>query len=247
MPRTMLQLRIEALRQHLEKAQDSSVWKQTLELPKFDVEDRLWYMAVEKIHSEARQLRQTLCDLGVKVDSGALDEREGWRRYTSVQSASEEVFRECLDLLGGLALRDRILKEHVCRIADEYIKELSSDTGRRESFAIPGLDVRLFSTLRRVAMVQFPEWSVWTLPLVAHEYAQVVIEESGLKDFASSLSDDATADEIRSSHLSLQADLEELNLTVGLVLQLLGRDAGVEAILKLVRPRPSAQVGAEAR
>ena len=42
MPRTMLQLRIEALIHHLDQAQTTSVWKQTLDLKTFDVDSVLW-------------------------------------------------------------------------------------------------------------------------------------------------------------------------------------------------------------
>jgi hypothetical protein len=200
MVRTMLQLRIEALGQHLEQAQDPSVWRQSLHLPSFNVNDRMWYVAVEKIHVEAESLRTYLVGLGDELQAGHVSERDGWLRYARVQRASREIFRECLDLLGGLALRDRIKEERICYVADEYISELAGDTGRRESFAIPGLDSRFSSTLRRVAKLQFPEWTVWTLPLVAHEYGHVVVEESGLRGYAAELAHDWAVEEITKRH-----------------------------------------------
>ena len=98
MPRTMLQLRIDALRHYLEEAEEPSVWKQTLELPKFNVDDVLWGLAVEKIHTEAGELRERLERLDAELANG-LPEAEGWRRYLRVQTASDEIFHECLDLL----------------------------------------------------------------------------------------------------------------------------------------------------
>jgi hypothetical protein len=194
MPRTMLQLRIDALSQHLDQAEDPSGWKQLLELPKFNVDDKLWLFAIEKIHAEAAELKEELATLNQELQGNGKTESEGWAAYARVQAASEDIFRECLDLLGGLALRDRIQDERICRIADDYIKELANDTGRSQSFSIPGLEVRLSSTLRRVVTMQFPEWTLWTLPLVAHEYAHVVIEESGLRTFADTLTQERAAD-----------------------------------------------------
>ncbi|MGY5893007.1 hypothetical protein [Blastococcus deserti] len=188
----MLQLRIEALGQHLDQAQDPSVWKQQLELEKFNVDNQLWDIAVEYIHSEATDLKDRLDNLDAALRENKTSERSGWAEYARLQTASEEVFRECLDLLGGLALRDRFQDERICRIADEYIKELASDTRRRPSFSILGLEAQLSSTLRRVVTMHFPEWTLWTLPLVAHEYGQVVIEESGLRKFA----DEITAERL---------------------------------------------------
>lgn len=224
MPRNMLQLRIEALGRHLEQALDPSVWKQTLYLPEFNVDDLLWDLAVDKIHVEAGAQLQRLQHLGARLREGLLEEKQGWREYSRVQAASDEIFRECLDLLGGLALRDRIQDEHICRVADAYIRELSSDTGRRQSFAIPGLDAGSPSILRRVAKMQFPEWTVWTLPLVAHEYGHVVIEESGLKRFAAGLSEEMTEKQIRKERPELNDVLREFNTDLGRLVQDLGRD-----------------------
>ncbi len=47
----------------------------------------------------------------------------------------------------------------------------------------------LTSTLRRVASVRFPDWSLWTVPLVVHEYAAVMTEVEGiLRDYVRSVS-----------------------------------------------------------
>ena len=208
MPRTMLQLRIEALIHHLDQAQTTSVWKQTLDLKTFDVDSVLWGYAIEKIYTEAGELREQLKRLETELRVGAMDESEAWRRFARVQAASTEVFEEGLGLLGGLALRDRTQEEHICRVADAYILELSGDTGRRSSFAIPGLDVRLFSALRRVAKMQFPEWTIWTLPLVAHEYGHVVIEESRLGKVAASLADEMAVEEVERDHGDIVDALE---------------------------------------
>lgn len=236
MPRTMLQLRIEALSRHLEAAQDPSVWKQTLDLPKFNVDDTLWDLAVDKIHVEAGAQLQRLERLDARLREDRLEEHDAWLEYSRVQSASDEVFRECLDLLGGLALRDRIQDEHICRIADEYIKELSSDTGRRGSFSIPGLDAGSPSVLRRVAKMQFPEWTVWTLPLVAHEYGHVVIEESGLKSFAAELTVDAAEEEISRAQPALADRLRGAGTSLRRVLEDIGRDeAGTDRTLASLR------------
>ena len=223
----MLQLRIEALSHHLEQAQHPDAWKQKLELNTFDVDDDLWDNAVEEIYNVAHGLHTRLREVERQLDAEEISQRQAWRRYELIHVASEDVFRECLDLLGGLALRDRIQDERICRIADEYIKELASATVRRESFSIPGLDARLSSTLRRVAKMQFPEWTVWTLPLVAHEYGHVVIEKSGLKSYAASLSRKFAEEDIRQHHAEVLAALVE-GRELGLVLELLASRDGVE-------------------
>lgn len=177
MPRSMLQLRMQALERHLRDAEDPSTWKDTLALENFFVDDVLWVVATGKIHEEAMSQLKDIEDTMHDLDRGECTEEHAWRQYVKIQRRSEHIFRECLELLGGLALRDRITDEHICRFADELIKESARAVGRPFSFAIPTLAETLSSALRRVASVRFPDWHLWTLPLVAHEYGQVLIED----------------------------------------------------------------------
>jgi hypothetical protein len=195
MPRTMLQLRMQALERHLREAQDPSRWKDNLVLERFVVDEELWLIAIEKIHEEAMTRHDAIKELINEVAQGACTEPHAWQRYTTIQAESEDIFRECLELLGGLALRDRINDEHICHFADELIKEQAKAVGRMSRFTIPVLnpvlDRSLPLTLRRVATVRFPEWHLWTLPLVTHEYAQALLAEYvKLDQFARQLADD---------------------------------------------------------
>jgi hypothetical protein len=191
----MLQVRMQALERHLEEAEDPSKWKENLDLQNVVVDEELWMIAIEKIHDEATAQHDAIKTLIQQVTEGSCDEEQAWSQYTTIQADSEQIFRECLELLGGLALRDRTNEEHLCKFADEFIKELARAVGRLSRFTIPVLDQSLSSTLRRVATVRFPEWHMWTLPLVAYEYAEALIEENfgKLRDFASELADEAMA------------------------------------------------------
>jgi hypothetical protein len=193
MPRTMLQVRMQALARHLEEAQDPSNWKENLDLQNVVVDEDLWMIAIERIREEATAQHDAIKALITEVSADSHGDEQAWRLYTKIQADSEQIFRECLELLGGLALRDRINEEHLCKFADGLIKELSSAVGRMSRFTIPVLDESLSSTLRRVATVRFPEWHMWTLPLVAYEYAEALIEENyaKLRELASQLANEA--------------------------------------------------------
>ena len=166
MATTVFQLRMEALAQHLEEAKDPDTWLGSLQLSSLRLDKNLWLKAVEDIVKEAENL---LADLRKAMD---------WDTYFQIYERSHEIFRESLELLGGLALRDRIQEEYACRFADELISECATLVGKTTSFAIPATEDMLASTLRRVARVTFPDWHLWALPLVAHEYGQVVVRES---------------------------------------------------------------------
>jgi hypothetical protein len=171
---------MDALSRHLEGARDPDKWLSTLDLRERP-EANLWLNAVQAICLEAEDLldglRKAMIDPPVDSEADAA----AWQTYFRTQSRSDEIFRECLALLGGLALRDRITDEFVCRFADELIRECAEFVGKPRSFAIPAYEDTLSSTLRRVARVGFPDWHLWTLPLVAHEYSEVVLRETSLR------------------------------------------------------------------
>jgi len=175
---TVLKLRMEALAQHLREAQDPSIWLGSLQLSPMP-DKNLWFKAVEAIQREADSL---LADLEADLESPTDDAEKLWKDYFRIYERSHEIFRESLELLGGLALRDRIHEEYACRFADELISECAEFVGKPTSFAIPATEDALSSTLRRVARISFPDWHLWALPLVAHEYGQVVVRETASFD-----------------------------------------------------------------
>ena len=104
--------------------------------------------------------------------------REAWQLYDSgPYKGSQEVFSEYLDLLIGLVLRDSGFDEGICRIADELIVQDIDAVGteRWRSLTIPARHEALKMTMARIIRLGFPEWTVWTLPLTAHEFGHVVV------------------------------------------------------------------------
>lgn len=181
MTTTVLQLRMEALAHHLKEAQDPEILLSCLQIDR-KPDKNSWFMAEAAIEREAETL---LADLQKTMDlhlTGYPHTEEIWSRYFQIYERSLEIFRENLELLGGLALRDRIQEEYACRFADELISECAELVGKPTSFAIPATEDTtedtLASTLRRVARVTFPDWHLWALPLVAHEYGEVVVRET---------------------------------------------------------------------
>ena len=104
--------------------------------------------------------------------------QEGWRQYSdpAIYGESQEIFREYVDLLGGLALRDSGFDEGICRIADELIRACASRLPEFgwNSLTIPARQEALKMTMARIIRLGFPEWTIWTLPLAAHELGHVV-------------------------------------------------------------------------
>jgi hypothetical protein len=212
MSMSVFRLRVEGLIRHLEEAQDPNRWLGSLELSRRP-EQNLWLKAVEGIGKEAEGLLVDLRKCVAQLPEGAMPTPDDWQLYFTTQARSEEIFRESLELLGGLALRDRMTdeEEYVCRFADELISECAEFVGKPTSFAIPAFEDTLSSTLRRVARVGFPDWHLWTLPLVAYEYGQVVVRETNLKRLVTEYAREAAEDTLDDLMRALASRFEAID------------------------------------
>jgi hypothetical protein len=98
------------------------------------------------------------------------------------------VFFEYVDLLRGVALRSIGLHDDTGRISDVFLlaDALPQLWGTFadwtwQSLAVPSRIEQNESTQASVLRIGFPEWTVWALPLLQHEFGHVVIEKHKAK------------------------------------------------------------------
>ncbi|MFE6071183.1 hypothetical protein [Streptomyces sp. NPDC056525] len=173
---SILKERIASLRRNLQRTKAASEKKLTF--THIMVGDEPWIRAFNEIRSNSATDLELLDELDAAVTAGNLDPIKAWQKYSEIERLSEEVFRECLEVLGGLVFRDMKLDEQICLFADELIKECATSVGKLPTIVIPSPGGVPPVDMRRVAHIRFPEWDVWTLPLVAHEYGRVAIVET---------------------------------------------------------------------
>jgi hypothetical protein len=164
---------------------------------------------MDRIGREAGDLATELSEVLDKVANGTMAARDAWDTYFRVLARSEEIFREYLMILGGLALRDSMVDELTCTFADELIRECAVSVGRPTSFTIPAIDDTMSSTLRRVARIAFPDLNVWTLPMVAHEYGHIVLRETQLEKLVLEMA----ADNLKATAVASISQLRQLVLS----------------------------------
>lgn len=210
---TVLQLRLEALAGHLDMARNPFGWFNMLELKSWRPDEYPWRSAVEMLQSEAQRARWSLNAEIIGLEDGTRSEQEAWRTYAEVKQKSDAIFREFMDLLGGLALRDRLKEEYVCRFADELIKDCAADVGRVSLFSIPAYEDPLSSTLRRAARVRFPDWHLWTLPMVAYEYGHVALRDVYFEQLVKELTIDQSGSDIDQIVDRARQEVAELAVT----------------------------------
>lgn len=181
---SMLQGRMEALRLNLERARDLSVEEPAL--GHVLLGQGVWDAAFAAIRDDSVTRIEELDALTARLDFADLESGWAWQEFAQIQEQSEDVFLECLELMGGLAFRDRELDNEICRFANELINECAGSIGRPlTTIVVPSHNGALSTGLRRIAHVRFPEWDVWTLPIVAHEYGRLAIaEHEKLDEFA---------------------------------------------------------------
>jgi hypothetical protein len=109
-----------------------------------------------------------------------ISSKEAWEKYRKIHEDSRDLFDECLELIGGLAIRDKGLGGRICEMADELIQSCAINSTGREwnSITVPAKEEALKDTLARIIRLRFPEWTVWSLPLTAHEFGHVITSES---------------------------------------------------------------------
>jgi hypothetical protein len=103
-----------------------------------------------------------------------------WTRYLSpLYGDSQQLFTEHLDLLSGLALRETGFDLGMCRIADALILESATLPDYQwSSLTIPTQQEALNITVARIIRLGFPEWTIWALPLTAHEFGYVAVDRT---------------------------------------------------------------------
>jgi hypothetical protein len=84
-----------------------------------------------------------------------------------------------LEYVAGLCLRHDGLDGGMCAIADALIAELVHGSRDLEALAIPGRGSR-DGALTKVVYLGFPEWTVWALPLAAHELWHIARQHAQL-------------------------------------------------------------------
>jgi hypothetical protein len=102
-----------------------------------------------------------------------------WKTYIEIGNdlQRESVFPDYVNFLGGLAMRNTGLDDGICQIADKLIRDCKKmREAVWDSLAIPSYQEAV--TLASVIRMGFPEWTIWALPLTAHEMGHDVISRN---------------------------------------------------------------------
>jgi hypothetical protein len=101
-----------------------------------------------------------------------------WERYNNILHDCQSLLRECLEIIGTLAIRNKDLDHEILHLADELVRQsFVVATGAAEHYylTVPGLGDTLPAKRAHIIRMRFAEWTIWDLPLIAHEFGHVAI------------------------------------------------------------------------
>lgn len=99
---------------------------------------------------------------------------DNWEIYNNAYSKSHKLFNQWVELIGGMAIRKENLDDKICAIADDIIHLCKVSTSKDWSgLVIPSDKSEIKHSLIRIIRLRFKDWTIWTLPLNAHEYGHI--------------------------------------------------------------------------
>src|SRR6266508_3431553 len=164
-PRNLLRNRIDALAQELDRA------GQAIQAEKIEptLRKRVEARFANDVATQQAKLKVVRGDVDADV---ALD--QCWDAFAIEQKACRDLFRECLVVVQGALLRSAALDNGLCPIADALLRGLGQRSAVGwDRFTILGEEA-LIVPLADIIRLRFPDLTVWSLPVAAHEFGHFV-------------------------------------------------------------------------
>jgi hypothetical protein len=116
----------------------------------------------------------------------------GWVTFHQIKNEVQRVFTQCLDYIGGIAVRKWGLEEQICKMAETLVEDHLKQGANWGSVAIMGED-RLPDSVAHITQIirlPFPEWDLWSLPFTAYEFGRWIVDEKWVEGLAELLKDE---------------------------------------------------------
>src|SRR6185312_1314217 len=166
--RAILLAQIQTLLRQLESAQESLKDEQIGEGLRKAAEYRFTNLINEartRLESDKRYVNDVPDDY---------DLSEYWRRLTNEKEKCADLFKECLNFLGGALLRNIDRIDQLCQIADRLLLELSKRAGIEWNRFTILAEGNFFTSATGIIRLPFPDYSIWNLPVAVHELGHYV-------------------------------------------------------------------------
>jgi hypothetical protein len=125
---------------------------------------------------EAEDLRKRLTDLD-SADPDSAPDPGMWDEYAKLNVRSQAIVREFVELVAGLAFRDRSKDPWIFDAVDQLVVEYATAARQNwEPLSVPWVQDAILKTLARVTRLRFQDWTIWGLPTTSFEFWRVLLE-----------------------------------------------------------------------
>ncbi|HXI23920.1 MAG TPA: hypothetical protein VNG71_08585 [Pyrinomonadaceae bacterium] len=120
-----------------------------------------------------KQRRNELTRMQASIAKGAI-QADAWKQLRTFRRSCAELFKECLEFLGGAMLRAAHKKDDICEIADALLIELSRNTPIQWKGVTLLAEANFFTETTGLIRLPFPDYGIWNLPIAVHELGHFI-------------------------------------------------------------------------
>lgn len=148
---------------------------------------RLYDDVSTAIQEQTEYAQRKIEEISAQLETADDDDLvRAWQDFAGLEAEMRLLFSSCLELIGGVAFRDQgRIAESLWRVADSFNVELCRQALKQglSYVAIPASEEALSDSIVRTIRLRFPEWTVWSLPLIGYEFGHAAIgSREGLKE-----------------------------------------------------------------
>ena len=143
----------------------------------------VWIYLEGAIASQARAMASETHDLRKRLEQ--LDEEDPdappdpkiWKAYNTLDVQAQAIVREFVELVAGLAFRDRSNDPWIFDAVDQLIFEYAIAARQTwETVSVPWVQDAIVKTLAQVMRLRFQDWSIWGLASTAYDFWRVLLQ-----------------------------------------------------------------------
>lgn len=166
--RSFMKARIDALVENLNLAEETLDAEQISPKLREGVKVRFGTL-IEKRKSKLKELRKNV-DKGMQLEICS-------NSFKNINDECNPLFREVLAFIEGALVRSAKLDNGICYLADSLLDDLSYYTNIPWARLTIMGEEEFFSQMAEIIRLRFPEFSIWNLPIVGHEFGHLVGQE----------------------------------------------------------------------
>jgi hypothetical protein len=158
-------MQVQALLEDLIQAQEA--------LDRAPVNERLRNRLSIDVDDAFREPREKL--EGIERDlAGECVLADCWKRYRTERKRLSSLLVQCLALIHGSLARDNQLAVDVCEVADALLDDVSARTPVKWGRFTILAEGEFLGEVAEIVRLRFPEVSLWSLPIAAHEFGHFI-------------------------------------------------------------------------